>query len=469
MSDTEYVDYRLYDVLYNSITPWPCLSFDFLYEDNANKTEVGKDKKKEAITYPISVSCVAGTQSIEKKLNCIYVLRWDNLDKLNYSSYSDEDEDSDSSNESDKKKNVSEKTGNKKNTVRCQSIKHPYGNINRIKVCKQKNDLIALNCEDKGIYLYNIKNELKNIKELESINEYTYNETSQNKPLYVFKKHTEEGFSLDWNPIHLGMLLTGDNDGNLFLWNPKNNDSWEHTSINVNEDMGTSTEICKNNNLNNNTTYQRNGKSNIKYSVEDIEWNKTGNGLGNIFAMCSSDKSIKIIDIRNLKNQVVTNSNNNNSNTNNSNTNNSNTNNGTVITINNAHSSDVNVISWNSNGEYLLASGGDDGLVKIWDIRSASTHVAELNFHKKAISSISWNPNDTYVILAASLDNTVSIWDLSVESESLEFSLSEYPDQLLFEHYNPGMMTETKFHSTHPGLIVSTSSESFNIFKPSNI
>jgi WD40 repeat protein len=35
-----------------------------------------------------------------------------------------------------------------------------------------------------------------------------------------------------------------------------------------------------------------------------------------------------------------------------------------------AHDSDVNVISWNSLVTYMLASGADDGAVRIWDLRS---------------------------------------------------------------------------------------------------
>lgn len=35
-----------------------------------------------------------------------------------------------------------------------------------------------------------------------------------------------------------------------------------------------------------------------------------------------------------------------------------------------AHEADVNVISWNHATSYMLASGGDDGTLRIWDLRN---------------------------------------------------------------------------------------------------
>ena len=35
-----------------------------------------------------------------------------------------------------------------------------------------------------------------------------------------------------------------------------------------------------------------------------------------------------------------------------------------------AHDADINVISWNTNVQYLLASAADDGSFRIWDLRN---------------------------------------------------------------------------------------------------
>ncbi|CRG93158.1 nucleolar preribosomal assembly protein, putative [Plasmodium gallinaceum] len=439
MNEDLEIDENAYDMFFSPLTPWPCLSFDFIlpnsscYFSEKSKKETNSELVNNIpLKYPIDICCVGGTQANKSELNNIYVIKWSNLNKLKNcetenssddSEYDDEEENDISLNEHDnmeKKKKVKNEFLDEKSNIICKSIKHEYGCINKIKVSKKINSLVAAWCEDSNVYIYELSDEIKNLDDR------GYNEEIEKKPLHVFEKHSKEGFSLDWNNIYAAKLLTGDNDGNLYLWLPHNSDKWNYEYWDFKK-------------------YADN-KINKKYSIEDIEWCKKGNGLGNVFCICSSDKSIRILDIRNLNN-----------------------NNNTNINIENAHENDVNVISWNENSEFLLASGGDDNLIKIWDIRNTRNSVAQLNFHKQPITSVCWDSKDTYVLLASSLDNSITIWDLSVESEALEYSHSKYPDQLLFEHLNQNFITEAKFHPYFSGVVVSTSCDNFNIFKPCNI
>lgn len=92
-----------------------------------------------------------------------------------------------------------------------------------------------------------------------------------------------------------------------------------------------------------------------KSSVEDIQWSPNQD---NILISCSSDKSILVWDIRDMKHHVA---------------------------LTDAHSQDVNVISWSRSCAFSLVSGGDDGIVKVWDLRmvksstqAAFTHVYDV-------------------------------------------------------------------------------------------
>ena len=55
-----------------------------------------------------------------------------------------------------------------------------------------------------------------------------------------------------------------------------------------------------------------------------------------------------------------------------------------------AHATDVNVISWSAQSTFMLASGGDDGALRVWDLRmfgrdaaaNEGSFVANFTYHR---------------------------------------------------------------------------------------
>uniref|UniRef100_A0A3Q2PN03 Glutamate-rich WD repeat-containing protein 1 n=1 Tax=Fundulus heteroclitus TaxID=8078 RepID=A0A3Q2PN03_FUNHE len=232
--------------------------------------------------------------------------------------------------------------------------------------------------------------------------------------LFSFSGHMTEGFAIDWSPKVPGRLVSGDCRKNIHVWEPR--------------EGGTSWQID-----------QRPFSSHSK-SVEDLQWSPTE---ATVFASCSVDQSIRIWDIRAPPNSM--------------------------LSANEAHSSDVNVISWNKSEPFLL-SGGDDGLLKVWDLRQFKTGRPVANFkqHCGPITSVEWSPVDSSVFAASGADDVVSQWDLSVESCDVGArveGVKDLPPQLLFLHQGQSEIKEIHWHPQMPGVMISTALSGFNVFR----
>ncbi len=54
-----------------------------------------------------------------------------------------------------------------------------------------------------------------------------------------------------------------------------------------------------------------------------------------------------------------------------------------MLTVN-AHENDVNVLSWNRDTSFMLASGAEDGTLRVWDLRNFKdgSFVANFAYHR---------------------------------------------------------------------------------------
>lgn len=76
------------------------------------------------------------------------------------------------------------------------------------------------------------------------------------------------------------------------------------------------------------------------------------------------------------------------------------------------HSSSVQSVMFDPTGD-VLASGGDDTVIRLWDVTTQSIK-AELRGHEASVADIAFSRDGQWLASAGSRDNTVKLWDLSV-------------------------------------------------------
>lgn len=362
--------------------------------------------------YPHTCFLVSGTQAESTHGNHIIVMKMSNLKKTLKDKENSEDE-SDEDSDSDDEEERPE--------LEAAMIRHS-GCVNRIRATKIEGRHVAASWSELGkVSIWDLTNGLRAVSDAKAMAEFVKNDSPT--PLYQFSGHQSEGFALDWSPQVGGQLATGDCVKNIHVW--KMDASTGGTWI-----------------------VDQRPYAGHTASVEDIQWSPNE---PTVFASCSADRSIRVWDIRASPLKA------------------------NMITVADAHLSDVNVINWNRN-EPFLVSGGDDAQLKIWDLRliKENKSVAILKYHTKPITSVEWNVNDSTVFAASGEDNQITIWDLAVEKDENEQidqdggndnMNGDLPPQLLFVHEGQKEMKELHWHAQIPGVIISTAHTGFNVFK----
>jgi ribosome assembly protein RRB1 len=453
--ETLICDETAYDLLHRLTPEWPALSFDFVCCDASSGYVTSGAIPQN--TYPVSVMVVAGTQALTTSQNKLQVMKLTNMHRTRKQrglrsketkkvGNGKDDGDSDDDDHDDSENDVNSDTEDEEDEEAAanmadsvlQSVDIKFDCvINRVRTMPQRANVVAVWGESGRVLLVDI------LPALDSLNRDSFKrmpvatgsnaKTGSIKPFMSFSGHKDEGYGLDWSTVTPGRLLSGANNGGIYLWDMNGSGSgdggWTVSSDRFRGHKG---------------------------SVEDLQWSPNEK---NVFASCGVDKSIRFWDTREYRKPA--------------------------LSIKGAHESDVNVISWNRNEAHLVVSGGDDGVIKVWDLRaldqkddnSGAAAAAEFNHHKEPITSVEWHPRDASMLAASSEDGSVSIWDLAVERDPEEelregvvlAGAEQYPPQLLFIHMGQKNTKEVHWHPSSNSVLASTAEDGFNVFKPANI
>lgn len=376
--------------------------------------ELGQSREK----YPLTAYMVAGTQASRTHVNNLIVMKMHNLHKTQ------EDDDDDEKEDEELDDSEDEDLGNeaaKKPQMTCALIKH-QGCVNRVRASKLGNSIFAASWSELGrVNIWDLTKQLQAVEDDQLLKQYEQElATAGVKPVFTFTGHQQEGFAMDWSPVAQGVLATGDCKRDIHIWSPLEGGTWK--------------------------VDQRPLVGHVQ-SVEDLQWSPNEKS---VLASCSVDKTIRIWDCRAAPQKAC------------------------MLTCENAHESDINVISWNRT-EPFIASGGDDGFLHIWDLRQFQTKkpIATFKHHTDHITSVEWNPKDATVLASGGDDDQIALWDLAVEKDQdqgteeskNEEELNKLPPQLLFIHQGQKEIKELHWHPQLPGVILSTAHSGFNIFR----
>ncbi|CAH8638225.1 unnamed protein product [Schistosoma margrebowiei] len=384
-----------------------------------------------------SVCLISGTEAPKDNQNKLVIMRLSNMLPFKRKD-SNEDTDSDSEDESDSDGDLDAEPD-----VEAATILH-QGTVNRVRARQHRGRYLAASWSENGlVFIWDLTRPLTAVNDSAVMADYVRHNESPS-PLFTFNGHGSEGFALDWgtHTNSSGHLATGDCNGRIYHWTPRSSD-W--------------------------------AVSNRAYlghtdSVEDIQWSPTE---PTVFISVSSDHSIRVWDVRAPISS------------------------GSMLTVPEAHPADINVASWNKLQALNLLTGGDDGTLRIWDLRlvhscysgkksndgsvPAYTHL--FDYHKKPITSVEWHPNDAGMFVATCEDDQATFWDISLEQSEQELKQSNesssnheadeedlgIPVQLLFVHGGQTELKEAHWHPQIPGLVFTTALNGYNVFRTCNI
>jgi ribosome assembly protein RRB1 len=375
--------------------------------------------------FPHSFHAVFGTQAAHGSSNHITVVHVSDLSKLPQETEDDilgEEYDNDD-NDDDSSSSSSEEEIDLDPRMEHYSINHD-GGVNRIRAMPTQSNIVASWSDTGNVHIYNVHAVLQRFDHGATT---TTLDDIPKRPIFTHRGHAAEGYALDWSTINQ-QLVTGDILGGIHVWQPQNDTGAYSVS-----------------------QLARGDNTEDSLSVEDLQWSPTE---ATVVAAATCGGYVRIYDTRAPNRAMVSHK---------------------------ISSADVNVVSWNRRVTNLLATGNDDGVLSVWDLRqfansksgtsgTAVEPLARFAPHTTPMTSVEWHPTDESM-LACSDDVGTYVYDLSVEEDDGGNATEQIdvPPQLLFVHSGSEQFKEVHWHPQITSCLMTTALSGFSVFIPSNL
>lgn len=206
-------------------------------------------------------------------------------------------------------------------------------------------------------------------------------ENDEIRPQLVLKGHDKEGYGISWNPTKQGLLLSGADDNNIYIWDienaPMDGSSLESTICLKEHDS----------------------------VVEDVCWHRLNE---NLFGSVSDDKRLKIWDMKNTSRSIYT---------------------------VDAHTEEILALDFSPFNENLLVTSSVDKTAALWDMRSLKECVHVFRSHKDEVNCVKFSPHHEALFATGSGDRRIIIWDITrIQDQLSEEELKDGPAEMLFLH-----------------------------------
>lgn len=256
-------------------------------------------------------------------------------------------------------------------------ILHP-GEINKARAKPNAYNIIATKSNDGKVYVFDYSKEppVPNDNKL--------------KAQLILTGHTTEGWGLDW-AFEGNKIISSDDSGEILLWDIEESNVVEDLSRDI-----------SNQNAKNTQLHPIRSFSFHSSSVNDVKFHKYH---PDIFA-CAADHNLSLWDQRNATKEPFFN----------------------ILT----HTKEAFCLDFSPADEFLVLSGGADGLVELWDLRNLNRALCDFLHGEEPVVKVEWNPTNEALFASCGEDKRVNIWDCSrIETEQNK----DQDKCLIFSHY----------------------------------